>query len=66
MAGLKVYARWDATIDNTGGGGAKNEGANDATIDPATTALVASDTQAAGAAVAATRPAGRARARRST
>ena len=46
VAGLKVYARWDATIDNTGGGGAKNEGANDATIDPATTALVASDTQA--------------------
>jgi glucoamylase len=46
VAGLKVYARWDATIDNTGGGGAKNEGANDARIDPATTALVASDTQA--------------------
>ena len=46
VAGLKVYARWDATIDNTGGGGAKNQGANDATIDPATTALVASDTQA--------------------
>ena len=45
-SGLKVYARWDATIDNTGGGGAKNQGANDATIDPATTALVASDTQA--------------------
>jgi glucan 1,4-alpha-glucosidase len=46
VAGLKVYARWDATIDNTGGGGAKNTGANDATIDPATTALVSSDTQA--------------------
>ena len=46
VAGLKVYARWDATIDNTGGGGAKNQGANDAMIDPATTALVASDTQA--------------------
>jgi len=45
-SGLKVYARWDATIDNTGGGGAKNQGANDARIDPATTALVASDTQA--------------------
>ena len=44
-SGLKVYARWDATIDNTGGGGAKNQGANDARIDPATTALVASDTQ---------------------
>src|SRR5690242_11850083 len=46
VTGLKVYARWDATIDNTGGGGAKNQGANDARIDPATTALVASDTQA--------------------
>ena len=46
VTGLKVYARWDATIDNTGGGGAKNEGANDATVDPATTALVVSDTQA--------------------
>ena len=45
VSGLKVYARWDATIDNTGGGGAKNQGANDARIDPATTALVASDTQ---------------------
>ena len=45
VAGLKVYARWDATIDNTGGGGAKNTGANDATIDSATTALVSSDTQ---------------------
>src|SRR6202012_4945950 len=43
-SGLKVYARWDATIDNTGGGGAKNAGANTATIDPATTALVSSDT----------------------
>src|SRR5581483_221434 len=46
VAGLKVYARWDATIDNTGGGGAKNQGANDAAIDPATTALVSADTHA--------------------
>ncbi len=46
IADLKVYARWDATIDNTGGGGSKNEGANTATIDPATTALVAADTKA--------------------
>jgi glucoamylase len=46
VAGLKVYARWDATIDNTGGGGAKNTGANSATIDPATTALVAADAKA--------------------
>jgi glucoamylase len=46
VSGLKIYARWDATIDNTGGGGAKNTGANDAAIDPATTALVSSDTKA--------------------
>jgi glucan 1,4-alpha-glucosidase len=43
---LKVYVRYDATIDNTGGGAAKNSGANDATVDPATTALVSSDTTA--------------------
>jgi glucoamylase len=43
---LKVYVRYDATIDNTGGGGAANGGPNDATIDPATTALVSSDTTA--------------------
>jgi glucan 1,4-alpha-glucosidase len=41
---LKVYVRYDATIDNTGGGGAKNGGPNDANVDPATTALVSSDT----------------------
>jgi glucan 1,4-alpha-glucosidase len=41
---LKVYVRYDATIDNTGGGGSTNAGANDATVDPATTALVSSDT----------------------
>ena len=46
VAGLKVYARWDATIDNTGGGGTTNAGANTATIDPATGALVAADTTA--------------------
>src|SRR5690349_300344 len=46
VAGLKVYVRWDATIDNTGGGGTKNQGANDAAVDPATTALVSSDTHA--------------------
>ena len=43
---LKVYVRYDATIDNTGGGGAANGGPNNATIDPATTALVSSDTTA--------------------
>src|ERR1700685_1686447 len=36
LAGLKVYARWDATIDNTGGGGSSNAGANNATIAPRT------------------------------
>src|SRR3984885_9922002 len=41
---LKVYVRYDATIDNTGGGGAPNGAPNDATVDPATTALVSSDT----------------------
>jgi glucoamylase len=46
VAGLKVYVRYDATVDNTGGGGPSNAGANNATIDPATTALVSSDTQA--------------------
>ncbi len=42
---LKAYVRYNATIDNTGGGGAKNGGANNATVDPATTALVSSDTK---------------------
>ncbi len=43
---LKVYVRYDATIDNTGGGGKANGGPNNATVDPATTALVSSDTKA--------------------
>ncbi len=43
---LKLYVRYDATIDNSGGGGSTNGGANDATVDPATTALVSSDTNA--------------------
>ena len=43
---LKVYVRYDATIDNTGGGGKKNGGPNNAIVDPATTALVSSDTKA--------------------
>ncbi len=43
---LKVYVRYDATIDNSGGGGATNGGANDATVDPSTTALVSTDTSA--------------------
>jgi glucoamylase len=41
---LKVYVRYDATIDNSGGGGSTNGGANNATVDPASTALVSSDT----------------------
>ena len=41
---LKLYVRFDATIDNTGGGGKTNAGANNATVNPATTALVSSDT----------------------
>jgi glucoamylase len=43
---LKVFVRYDATIDNTGGGGKANGGPNNATVDPATTALVSSDTKA--------------------
>jgi glucoamylase len=46
VAGLKVYARWDATIDNTGGGGSSNAGANNATIARPTTALISADTHA--------------------
>jgi len=43
VSGLKVYVRYDATIDNSGGGGTANGGANDATVDPST-ALVSTDT----------------------
>jgi glucan 1,4-alpha-glucosidase len=41
---LKVYVRYDALIDNTGGGGKTNALPNNAVIDPASGALVASDT----------------------
>lgn len=41
---LKVYARYDATIDNTGGGGKTNALPNNATFDPATGTLVSTDT----------------------
>src|ERR1700722_596265 len=41
---LKVYVRYNPHIDNTGGGGSTNAGANNATVDPATSALVATDT----------------------
>src|SRR3954470_22996085 len=40
---LKVFVRYDATVNGNGGGGAANGGADDATVDPATTALVSSD-----------------------
>lgn len=42
--GLKVYVRYDATVNGNGGGGATNGGGDDAVVDPATTALVSSDT----------------------
>ena len=47
LQGLKVYVRFNPHIDNTGGGGSVNGGANDAFTDPATTALVATDTHRA-------------------
>ena len=43
-ASLKVFVRYDATVNGNGGGGPANGGADDATVDPATTALVSSDT----------------------
>ena len=44
---LRVYVRYDAQIDNTGGGGSANGGADTAFTDSATTALVATDTHRA-------------------
>ncbi|MEA2213641.1 MAG: hypothetical protein QOF83_3589 [Solirubrobacteraceae bacterium] len=41
---LKIYVRYDATIDNTGGGGKTNALPNNARFDPATGTLVATDT----------------------
>jgi glucoamylase len=41
---LKVYVRYDAQIDNTGGGGTTNTLPNNAFINSATGALVSSDT----------------------
>ena len=40
---LKVYVRYDATINGNGGGGSSNGGADDAVVDATTTALVSSD-----------------------
>ncbi len=41
--GLALFVRLDPTVNGNGGGGAQNGGADDATVDPATTALVSSD-----------------------
>jgi glucoamylase len=41
---LQVFVRYDASINGNGGGGPANGGADSATVDPATTALVSSDT----------------------
>ena len=43
-AELQLYVRLDASVNGNGGGGTDNGGADDATVDPATTALVPSDT----------------------
>ncbi|MFI6027148.1 glucodextranase DOMON-like domain-containing protein [Amycolatopsis magusensis] len=42
-ADLKVFVRFDANINGNGGGGPVNGGADDATVDAATTALVSAD-----------------------
>jgi len=44
---LKVYVRFDANINGNGGGGPANGGADDASVDAATTALVSADTNTA-------------------
>ncbi|OLB74002.1 MAG: glucan 1,4-alpha-glucosidase [Actinobacteria bacterium 13_2_20CM_2_71_6] len=46
-AGLALYVRLDPTVNGNGGGGTDNGGADDATVDPATTALVSTDTNTA-------------------
>src|SRR6266581_3395727 len=43
-AGLALYVRLDPTVNGNGGGGSANGGADDATVDPVTTALVSTDT----------------------
>jgi glucoamylase len=40
---LQLYVRYDATVNGNGGGGPSNAGADDATVDIGTTALVSSD-----------------------
>ena len=39
-----MYVRYNALINGTGGGGSQNGGAGNATIDPATTALISYNT----------------------
>ena len=41
---LRVFVRYDASVNGNGGGGPANGGADSAVVDPATTALVSSDT----------------------
>jgi glucoamylase len=43
QAGLALYVRLDPTVNGNGGGSTANGGADDATVDPATTALVSTD-----------------------
>lgn len=43
LRNLRLYVRFDATIDNTGGGGAINQNPNNAVVEWPSTALVSSD-----------------------
>ncbi len=47
LGALKVYVRFNPHVDNTGGGGSANGGADNAYTDPATTALVSTGAHAA-------------------
>jgi glucoamylase len=51
LTGLRVYVRYDATMNGNGGGGPDNGGADDARVDAGTTALLSSDTRPASSAV---------------
>jgi len=48
---LQLWVRLDGSVNGNGGGGSTNGGADDATVDPATTALVQSDPNTATSAV---------------
>jgi glucoamylase len=43
-ATLRIFVRYDATVNGNGGGGPENGGADTATVDPATGALISYDT----------------------